>query len=345
MSDIGDFALGSTLDFKFGTSVAGVPTTLSGTPVISAYVDNSVTQITAGITLTADFDSVTGLNNVRVVATSGNGYAAGSNYQLVITTGTLGGQSVAGMVVGSLSIEARSALRPATAGRTLVVDAAGLADANAVKVGPTGAGTAQTAGDIVGDTNDIQARLPAALVGGRMDASVGAMAANVMTAAAAAADLSAEIADAVWDEATLGHTTAGTFGEQVKTDIDDILVDTAEIGAAGAGLTNINLPDQTMNVTGNITGNLSGSVGSVTTVNDKTGYALSATGSAALTEGYAADGAAPTLNQILYMIWAMLGEKAVSGTTLTTKKLDGTTTSMTFTLDDATSPTSITRAT
>ena len=67
------------------------------------------------------------------------------------------------------------------------------------------------------------------------------------------------IADAVWDEATSGHTTSGTFGEQVKTDIDAILVDTsttlegkidtidgivdnilldtAEIGAAGAGLT------------------------------------------------------------------------------------------------------------
>ena len=39
-------------------------------------------------------------------------------------------------------------LVPATAGRTLVVDAAGLADANTVKLGPTGAGTAQTARDI-----------------------------------------------------------------------------------------------------------------------------------------------------------------------------------------------------
>lgn len=39
-------------------------------------------------------------------------------------------------------------LIPATPGRTLVVDAAGLADANAVKVGPTGTGTAQTAKDL-----------------------------------------------------------------------------------------------------------------------------------------------------------------------------------------------------
>lgn len=36
----------------------------------------------------------------------------------------------------------------------------------------------------------------------------------------------AELADTVWDEATAGHTTSGTFGEQVKTDIDEILTDT-----------------------------------------------------------------------------------------------------------------------
>ena len=57
----------------------------------------------------------------------------------------------------------------------------------------------------------------------------------------------------------------------VDTNVDAILIDTAEIGVAGAGLTNINLPNQTMD----ITGNLSGSVGSVTTVNDKTGYSIS----------------------------------------------------------------------
>lgn len=39
-------------------------------------------------------------------------------------------------------------LAPATAGRTLVVDANGLADATTVKVGPTGAATAQTARDL-----------------------------------------------------------------------------------------------------------------------------------------------------------------------------------------------------
>ena len=37
---------------------------------------------------------------------------------------------------------------PATSGRSMVVDASGLVDANAVKIGPTGAGTPQTARDI-----------------------------------------------------------------------------------------------------------------------------------------------------------------------------------------------------
>lgn len=150
MSDyFGDFALGKTFDYKFTTvDSTGLPTTLAGGPVISAYPDNSLTELTAGITLTVDFDGLTGLHNVRVAVSGGSGYLSGSNYQLVITTGTVSGISVVGYTLGSFSIEARSALRPATADRTLVVDAAGLADANTVKLGPTGAGTAQTARDV-----------------------------------------------------------------------------------------------------------------------------------------------------------------------------------------------------
>jgi hypothetical protein len=46
---------------------------------------------------------------------------------------------------------------------------------------------------IQADTEDIQSRLPAALVSGRIDASVGAMAANTLTASALATDAVAEI--------------------------------------------------------------------------------------------------------------------------------------------------------
>lgn len=195
MNNLGDFRAGDTIDFKFCTvTTTGAPTQLAGTPAISVYKSNSTTQSTTGITLTVDFDSVTGLNHVRITTGSdGTFYADANDFDVVITTGTVGGTSVVGYVVAHFSLENRSALRAATAGRELVVDAAGLADANVVKVGPTGSGTAQTAGDIIGDTNDIQTRLPAALVSGRIDASVGAMAANVITAAATAADFTTEV--------------------------------------------------------------------------------------------------------------------------------------------------------
>lgn len=87
------------------------------------------------------------------------------------------------------------------------------ADVAAVKV--------QTAA-IETDTQDLQTRVPAALVSGRMDASVGAMqndvvtaasvAANAIDASALATDAVAEIADAVWDEAISGHVGAGSTG-------------------------------------------------------------------------------------------------------------------------------------
>src|SRR3990172_7472913 len=82
-------------------------------------------------------------------------------------------------------------------------------------------GTIQTAGDIIADTNDIQARLPAALVSGRIDASVGAMAANVVTATAVATGAAAEIAGAVWDEDATGHQTTGTFGQAIGDPVAD----------------------------------------------------------------------------------------------------------------------------
>ena len=69
-----------------------------------------------------------------------------------------------------------------------------------------------------------------------------------------------------------------------------------------------------------------------------------AKGTVAMTEGYAADGATATPSQMMYMLWSLMAEKSISSTTLTAKKLDGTTSAMVFTLSDATSPTSITRA-
>jgi len=56
------------------------------------------------------------------------------------------------------------------------------------------------------------------------------IATNAIAADGLATDAVAEIADQVWDEATSGHTTSGTFGEQLKTDVDAILADTGTDG-------------------------------------------------------------------------------------------------------------------
>lgn len=124
---LGDFALGKTFDFFFTTRrfTTGAPFTLAGTPAVAAYEDNGTVEITAGITLTVDFDARTGLNHVRVVATGANGFGTGQNYALVITAGTVDAVSVVGEVIAHFSIEARSALRPTTADRTLDVAVGG----------------------------------------------------------------------------------------------------------------------------------------------------------------------------------------------------------------------------
>ena len=63
-----------------------------------------------------------------------------------------------------------------------------------------------------------------------------------------------------------------------------------------------------------------------------------------IADSYAADGAQPTIAQAILAIQQFLFDKGVSSTTVTVKKPDNTTTAMTFTLDSATSPTTITRA-
>lgn len=257
MAHLGDFDTSTVVYGKFTTyrPSTGATFTLGGTPALSVYKDNSVTQSTTGVTLTADFDSVTGLNHFAIdTSADGTFYSAGSFFDIVITTGTVDSVSVTGSVVGSFTLRKNSALKPATAGRTLVVDAAGLADANTVKVGPSGSGTAQTAGDI-------PARLPAALVSGRMDSSVGAMAANTLTAAATAADFGAEVATAVWTDTTAGDfTVAASVGKSV---MNGVALGTGLTVAAVSGAVG-SVTGAVGSVTGNVGGNVTGSVGSVT---------------------------------------------------------------------------------
>lgn len=161
-----------------------------------------------------------------------------------------------------------------------------------------------------------------------------------------------------------GRTLDVSLGGEAGLDWANIGSPTTTVGLTGTtistGQTITSVSGAVGSVTGNVGGNVTGSVGSVvagvtvSTNNDKTGYSLTVTPPTAaqnatavlttqMTESYAADGVAPTLAQAAFLIQQAVTEFAISGTTKTIKKLDGTTTAAVETLDSSTAPTSITR--
>ena len=151
---------------------------------------------------------------------------------------------------------------PATSGRSMVVDASGLVDANMVKAGPSGSGTAQTARDIGG-------AVPAAAAG----ASGGLLISGSNSGTTTLGALTVTGATTMTGGLTAAIT--GSITGNLSGSVGSVT------GAVGS-------------VTGNVGGNVTGSVGSVvgavgsvtgavgsvtagvtvTTNNDKTGYAL-----------------------------------------------------------------------
>ncbi len=96
----GSVMAGEVLNLNFNCAVAGAPTTLGTMPAVKWYKDGGTTEATTGLTVTYDFDMVTGLNNVAVDTTS----LAAGNYTLVVTAGAVGAVSPIGNVVGSFSV-------------------------------------------------------------------------------------------------------------------------------------------------------------------------------------------------------------------------------------------------
>lgn len=226
MKHLGDFDAASVLYTKFTTyrPSTGAPFTLAGTPVVSIYKDGSLTQSTAGITLTVDFDGLTGLHHLAVdTSADGTFYSAGSHFEAVITTGTVDSVSVVGSCVASFSLRKDSALKATVAGRTLDVSAggeAGLDWANigspttAVNLSATNIDVDQVVASVSGAVGSVTGAVGSVTgnVGGNVNgsvATVNALAANSITAAAAAADFGTEVGTAVWATATR-ELTAGT---------------------------------------------------------------------------------------------------------------------------------------
>lgn len=265
-----DRTVGDTFYIAFTTRAfaTGIPTTLAGSPVVSAYEDASLTQITAGITLGVDHDSVTGLNMLTIVATGANGFETGKDYQLVITTGTVDSVSVVGEVVGQFSLglsaaavdlangtDGLGAIKADTA--AILVDTGTTLDGkldtidtnvdailvDTAEIGTAGAGLTDLGGMSTGMKAEVQTEANDALVANNLD--------HLMAASVAGADvvnnsvvakLVSASATADWDDFV--NTTDSL--QAVRDKLTDIETDTAEIGAAGAGLTDLGGMSTTM---------------------------------------------------------------------------------------------------
>jgi hypothetical protein len=241
---------------------------------------------------------------------------------------------------------------PATTGRSLAVDASGriLSDLDTIKTQTVTCAAGVTVPTSIASPTNITAATGIVLSGVTHTGAVIPTVTTVTNQLTAA-----QIATGVWQDTTAGDfTVALSVGKSVMNGValGTGLTVASVSGAVGSVSGAVgSVTGAVGSVTGNVGGNVVGSVASVTagvtvtTNNDKSGYELGVGGSASFTESYRADGATGTLPQLLYEIVSHLGESTIAATTKTIKKIDGATTAATFTLNDATTPTSITRTT
>lgn len=111
MSDIRTVALGTTFECYFNTwqFSSGAPFTLAGTPSMGLRRYGNATQITAGLTLDTDYDSITGYNEVSIVAATA-GLVAGETYDVYIAAGTVDSVSAVGVAVDRFRVETATEL-------------------------------------------------------------------------------------------------------------------------------------------------------------------------------------------------------------------------------------------
>lgn len=272
MKYMGDIAEDATIRGSFNTrDTDGAPITLAGTPSVAVYKDGGTTEITAGVSLSVDFDSRTG-HHVWTIDTSADAaYATGSDYRVVLTAGTVDSISVVGVEVGCFSIQNRYMRGTNSANTTTPPTVGDIADAvwDEATSGHSTSGTTGAAIIAAGSAGDPwSASLPGAygsgtagkILGDNLNATISSRSSH------AAADIwsvgtrtitggslttspptAAAIADAVWDESRLGHTTDGTFGFYLDAAISGVSggggLDAAGVRTA-IGLANANLDTQ-----------------------------------------------------------------------------------------------------
>lgn len=232
MRYLGDFAEDAAVRIYFstndGSGGAVAPSTAFEAADVAIYKDNSATQkaTTNGITMTSPFDSIVGLHLLEIDTSNDTGdagfWATGSDYSVVLNPDeTVDSQTVVA-ALAQFSIENRNDSAAAT--RTILALPA---------AAPDGAGglPISDAGGLdldakLANTNEVTVARMGALTdwidGGRLDLLLDAIKA---------------VTDLLPDAGALSSLATAAAVATVDSNVDAILLDTAEIGAAGAGLT------------------------------------------------------------------------------------------------------------
>lgn len=152
--NLGEWQIDDLLTFcvQLQSFSTGAATDGDSAPTYRVYEDETGTPILTGTMALLDDANTTGFYSEQITLSAANGFEVGKCYSIRIAA-TVGGVSSATLRFFQME-EAKATAAQATA--------------------------------IEADTQDIQSRLPAALVSGRMDSYVGAMANNVITSSVVA---------------------------------------------------------------------------------------------------------------------------------------------------------------
>jgi hypothetical protein len=292
----GSWDIDDNLTFVVNTHdpTTGAATDADAVPAYRVYEDETAVAILTGNMALLDAGNTDGFYSEQIALTAANGFEAGKSYNIYISaavgavTGTISHtfQMRAEVNVASISDDTTAATNAES-----FFDGTGYAGTNNVIPTVTTVGTTTTNTDMRGTDN-------------------AALAATALT-------------NVTWTDARAGNLDE-LGAANIPADVDAILLDTAEIGAAGVGLTAVPW-------------NAAWDAEVQSEVDDALDTILA--------DSIPADGTRPTFRQALYMVCQFLHERAVVGTTVTVRKVDGITALLTLTLDDASDPTSITRAT
>lgn len=201
---------GDTIAVIVKTSTAGAKTT----PIVMYTAARSVNDLafptTTGRSMDVDASGGVEVGSFQSGALTSGAFAAGAINAAAIATDAITAAKIAADAIGASELAA-----------------------DAVTEIQSGLATSAALATVQADTDDIQTRLPTALVGGRMDSSVGAMAANVLTASAIATDAitagkiaadaigASELAADAVTEIQSGLATSAALAT-VQADTDDI---------------------------------------------------------------------------------------------------------------------------